>query len=327
MTQKLNNDQLRQLYFDGSTSPKSFRKHKQRFGADRLEQSFFDTNIKYEKFNANEIKRFEKVFERFVDPTPHNCTFKEPKTIPSTHTQVEKKIPSFKDISLESGSQFEPKEEKADIFEINTKVENKTPNNILEDAIPKPKTLEDVDFVKDSPIDHYKDIASHKDIDTEKDNDLIYLENLVTNGVASPEPSSLSDIFNEIVDNEKESISNYESSVFDANVQLLFDDTIEVEAKPISSVKIENPNLNVEVPSVSKVPQITEKVTPKHVVEPKNTKVPQKTSRKAVKGKKNKKKASKIGGILDTLLILIVLIIISIFLFNARDSLPFEVPF
>lgn len=61
---------------------------------------------------------------------------------------------------------------------------------------------------------------------TNKDEDFEDLETLLYSGYLE-DCDSLSDLFAEIVDNEKESISNYESSIFNANVQSIFDDSDE----------------------------------------------------------------------------------------------------
>jgi len=82
-----------------------------------------------------------------------------------------------------------------------------------------------------------------EEVDDEEESDLIYLETLLNNGVAKSE-SSLSDLFAEIVDNEKDSISNYESEIFDANVKMLFNE--DVTPKPVS--RTSQPVAEVTIP-------------------------------------------------------------------------------
>jgi len=93
----------------------------------------------------------------------------------------------------------------------------------------------------------------------EDDEDFIYLEALLNNNMTQNK-RSISSLLAEIVDNEKVSISNYESSVFDANVQQLFDEeeTLRRARQPeitpsAPAVKLATPVAKVE-PAVGKPP-------------------------------------------------------------------------
>jgi len=55
------------------------------------------------------------------------------------------------------------------------------------------------------------------------EDDFIDFEALLQNGYLD-DRDSLNDLFTEILDNEKESISNYESSIFNANIQSIFEE-------------------------------------------------------------------------------------------------------
>jgi hypothetical protein len=73
-------------------------------------------------------------------------------------------------------------------------------------------------------------------VDDILDDDLIYLENLVSNGgngIATASLDSIGNLLDEIVDNEKQQISNYETDVFNANIQSLFDTDPEADLPPV----------------------------------------------------------------------------------------------
>ena len=345
MTQKLNNDQLRQLYFDNSTPSKTFRKHKQHFNTSQSEQSFFDTHIKYGRFSELEINRFENFFNTYVYPTHQDYIFKSKKIIPTSSTNFENKDSYFSSEYHKPSFHLEHEEKEADVIEMTAEIEipqtsqlekdlikqvkadEKCQNDVQAEIVDEVNSIESIEFIKESSLQSHEDVVSNENIEVENDDaDLIYLENLVTNGasgIATPSPNSLSEIFTEIVDNEKESISNYESSLFDANIQLLFDEAPEIEML----------NLNIEVPTIPlEIPLIEDESVKNITKNPENIKTPKTISKKHTKddaknialGKKKKK--SKLN-IIDTVLVLMILIIIVIFLFNSRHLLPFDVPF
>ena len=80
--------------------------------------------------------------------------------------------------------------------------------------------------------------------DESLDDDLLYLDRLVAN--SNPEPSrhslaSLENLLDEIVDNEKKQISNYETDVFNANVQSLFETDPEADLPPPQTTILASP--------------------------------------------------------------------------------------
>jgi len=174
----------------------------------------------------------------------------------------------------------------------------------------------------------------------EDNDDLIYLETLMgsgINGFLSPSPDSLSDIFAEIVDNEKESISNYESSIFDANIEMLFGKDLEVavELPPAPFIQ--------ELTPIA--PKIVDESKTQSVINSEDTEVPVEISKEFVettspeiiaahiedfvseKKKRQKKKGKSNLGVFDIILILIFLIILGALAFHFRDLLPFDLPF
>jgi len=298
--QKLNNDQLRQLYFQPSTPSKSFHKQNDHIKTGESRQSFFDTPINYEKFSESEIARFEKFFNTYLYPTPQNDMFKNPQTSQKAHDLLE----------ATADHQPEPqlKSEKAQI-EV------------------KPASVDNEAF---------------------EDHDLTYLETLMNHGVSKKEPphsSSLSDLFAEIIDNEKQSISNYESSVFDANVQMLFDEESSVPSQPAVAAVVETPKAIPPTPPPLTTPEVAvELPLPPPPIAPKiaeeaaaipnmatfptasveiATDFTQETKTAPVEEfvpKKEKKSRIKP---LDLILILIILGIFGALGFHFRDSLPF----
>ena len=332
MTQKLNNDQLRQLYFESSTPSKSFRKHKDHIKTSGSKQ-FFDTNINYERFSEKEINRFENFFNTHVYPASQNYIFKEPKIISTskatssrlaiqavpeplmTPALLEDKTPSFTDPYHEPDLQFQSEKEEAS-------VEVEMPQ--FEKGVYKQIKIDD---------------EAENEVQEDND-DLIYLETLMgsgVNGFLAPSPDSLSDIFAEIVDNEKESISNYESSVFDANIEMLFgkDSEVVVELPPVPFTQ--------ELTLIT--PKIVDESKTQSVINSEDAEIPVEVSKEFVettspeiiaahiedfvpekKKRKKKKEKSKLG-IFDTILILIILVILAVLAFHVRDSLPFDLPF
>ena len=359
MTQKLNNNQLRQLYFDNPTVSKPFRKREDHVKVSDSKQSFFDTNVSYERFNAKEIKRFEDFFNTYVDPAPQNYIFKEPEIIPAAptskamHASLENKGSHSAVAPRESNLQFETEKKAATVLGLSQ--------------------LEK-DLIGQIELNEKKVLPIEKAMPTEnvdvKDDDLLYLEALVSSRAKAPEFNSLSDLFAEIVDNEKESISNYESSVFDANIQMLFD---EDEALPpllqpeapeeleISTI----PTFDLELPPLPETAKMVYEPTVSSAVDFDDIKPPEKVTldftevnvdafvepdvdtdvevfvepdvevfieasveefipeeRKRKKQKKNSKMS-----ILDTILVLIILAIITVLAYSQRHLLPFDLPF
>ena len=196
------------------------------------------------------------------------------------------------------------------------------------------------------------------------DGDLFDLETLLHTGYLE-DHDSLSDLFDEIVGNEKESISNYESSVFNANVQSIFDDSDEADSLgdfpleiPLIDDDFELPELPelpepelVVLPDLPDLPTAPEvsvdtltsfdfelpsvpEVTPP-IDEPQIEKTPPLSPEEVVEDEKapeaalvqTKRKKKLTLQIFDTILLLIIIIIITILVINLSDSLPFDIPF
>jgi len=339
--QKLNNDQLRQLYFERSTPSKSFRERRDHI-KNSSRQPFFDTNTNYERFSKDEINRFEKFFNTYVYPASQNYIFKGSEITPKTHKLIEDKDSYFTDTYHESDSQLKPQEGNAsgevEILQI-TQLKKELPEQVkMNDEI--------------------------QNEGGEDNDDLVYLETLISsgiNGAATPISNSLSEIFAEIIDNEKKSISNYESSAFDANIQMLFDEDPDAQLQSTLSTEIEAPKIvDVsspapvtpktvallppapvaskivdELPPTPVLPKTFDYFTAPNAIESEGT--PEEISQEFAvahvedfvpdnkKGKK-KKKDSKLR-LLDIILILIILATLSALFFHFRHLLPFDLPF
>jgi len=303
--QKLNNDQLRQLYFQRSTPSKSFHKQSDHIKNNESRQSFFDTPINYERFSESEIARFENFFNTYLYPTPQDYIFKQPQTSSEAHELFETKAAHQSDPHLKL-------EKKHPSIEAELSQTSQLGNDLLEHAN-----------------------ISHK---VQEDHDFTYLEslmNLESNKDLTPNSSSLSDIFAEIIDNEKKSTSNYESSVFDANVQMLFNEDVATSPRPTSkdatsATKVVAPPTppppiasmpTVELPPP---PPVVPKVatTPTVQVEKAET-LPQELETAPVEDSVLKKTKKAKFKLLDVILIFIVLTILGALVFHFWDSLPF----
>ena len=245
MIQKLNNEQLQQLYFESSIPTKSFREHEDDIKPSRSKQSFFDTDINYKRFSEAEINRFENFFNTHVYPTPQNYTFKDPEIAPTAPALVEEKEVDVHGMAVEEEVPQLSQLEK-DLLQQN-EINDDIQNEVQKETNHVPSDLETVEAVKEAPV------PFSENIDVEHDDDLIYLETLINNEgaeIAALDSNSLSDILAEIVDNEKEPISNYESSVFDANIQMLFNESPEVSSNPVPVSEVEVPTSNFELPPI-----------------------------------------------------------------------------
>lgn len=338
MTQKINNNQLREIYFDHALETKTFRKREDQNSANGSKQSFFDANINYERLNEKEIKRFENFFDTFVDPTPQNYIFKKPETISKVALPFEDEHSQEEDWTLNSKEQLEVKEEKTITLGLSQ----------LEKDLMEQEKLDNEGLLL-TPVEDVKD------------DELLYLENLVHSSAMSPKTNSLSELFDEIVDNEKESVSNYESSVFDANVQLLFGETDDTSEPPTlvppsppvppKTFEIPSPPEAIVPPTPPKLEEVPQAPIVNEMIEPQVELPPEIEEERSassyvieevfeadveafieenieefVPEKKKKKKSSKLS-ILDTILVLIILTIIVILVYSQRHLLPFELPF
>lgn len=336
MTQKLNNNQLRQLYFDNPTPSKSFRKREDHMKASGSKQSFFDTSTSYERFNEKEIKRFENFFNTYVDPAPQDYIFKESEVTLATPA----KSTYVAGAPHETKLQPETGERKTTVLGLSQ----------LEKDLIKQIKLDDEHETSADRVVPIESVVPTDHVDV-KDDDLRYLEALVNSGIATPGSNSLSDLFAEIVDNEKASISNYESSVFDANVQMLFEED-EFTPPPLQSEPSEaiempiTPTFDLDLPplpetakmaqelAVERIPETIETpeiVVPKfaeayveEVLEGNDESFIEASIEEFVSEKR--KKNSKLG-ILDTILVLVILAIIGVLAYSQRHMLPFDLPF
>ena len=207
---KLNSDQLQQLYFENSPPTGAFHDGKQNFKPEQLEQSFFDNSARHERISDDEIARFERFFSTFVYQEVPNYDFTSLKTM-----SMPTAIINDKSFSLENErppAKLQNHEDR--IFRV--AIDDVDENTINETT--SPATDESVA----SKHDHL-------------DDDLAYLDALINPRVSkSSTPTTttdtLSELLTEIIDNEKDSVSNYESATFNSNVQLLFDEASATQA-------------------------------------------------------------------------------------------------
>lgn len=212
------------------------------------------------------------------------------------------------------------------------------------------------------------EIAQNEDLDD--NNDLIYLNALLNSGGqdhAGLQLDSLSVLFDEITGNEKTSSSNYESSIFDANIQSIFGETThsddikeEENNKTITEDKKEPVDDTVEdLPAqnslIEVLPELafldfelpdaplasTEKdesalpISPDELVEDtaKNSEESSPEVENVVSNQEEtkivetKRKKKLTFLLFDSILVLIIIIAVLVLLITFSDRLPFDIPF
>lgn len=242
MSRKLDNDQLRQTYFKNHTSLRSFAEQQTPSESKRPSSPQNRNDIGYARLDQKQISRFEDIFNTFVDPLPKKQqatpepVFEEP-TPPESATS--RSYREFANTRLYEDF-INDRIQKAEIHK--PAPQSQLEMNLISEMHAHQKMLTDmqtqVDFAQSlsqlSPIQQKtpSPVYNLQQIDE----DLMYLDNLVSgNGYrTSTNPAnSIDDLLAEIVGNEKSSVSNYEPSVFDANIEELFNAGADIERAPM----------------------------------------------------------------------------------------------
>ena len=242
MTQKLNNHQLQQSGSKTSADVNSNNKRKKQSS----KESAFAHNkaIGFDRFDTSDINRYENLFDSYVYQTPQSA---------KPHPSKQQKLEAFEKIARSIGDDGHMSQLEKDLLEkdlreqqqIQSTAHEYQPSNIADVAL-KPPVV--VDKVLPPIVD-------------DVDDDLLYLESLLTNGRAE-QTKDLGDLFAEIIDNEKEPISNYEPSVFNANIQMLFDEATSI-SKPDPADGLNAPDPTPLVAPAFSIPEeVVEKAPP-----------------------------------------------------------------
>lgn len=246
MSQKLTNDQLREAYFKNHTTLKSFGARQELPREPQKPQiSTENKRISYEKFNDNEINRFGNLFNTFVDRDPKTPII----TLDTTSQEFEFEPEPEQPVAMTTTSQYNGLYQ--DLYRLSSfeelqpvvsKEEPPQVSRLENDLRAQMQAQEELirEMREQLELTAFLTAEMTQPAPTEyvlTDEDDLYLENLVNgNGNQSVAPSSLADILAEITDNEKDSVSNYESSIFDANVEQLFAEGENIDKTPSFSV-------------------------------------------------------------------------------------------
>ena len=309
MSQKLTNDQLREAYFKNHTTLNPFDMRQDSTNdAKNLSTKIEPTKVSYVKFNDKEINRFANLFNTFINSDPKSSIINlehsdqyvdsapelsEAQTRPSHYhgsyndlfnlsTPEETRPPyyhgSYNDLfNLSTPEEIRPVENNSDITEI-SRLENdlRAQMQAQEELIRGMKAQLEL---AESLAAELKTPAPTEYVLTDEDD--FYPES-IRDGRSTSTQNSLADIFAEITSNEKDSVSNYEPSIFDANVEQLFaeGENIDKEASftepqiptltPVSDVVVPElnsfpdlgvnspaPVLDTAIPELTQVPDLT----------------------------------------------------------------------
>lgn len=271
MTQKVNSKQLKEIYFNPPSSVRSFHEPSKYSKMRKSNHSILESKKHYLRYSEEEISRFENSFNKhyyhpnteadipisnkqenmdFLDVFEPLVTDKHLEKDFDSHFEPDTKTFTYNaearatldsavasNVDSEEVSQISQLEKdsleqsasKIEAFLEEPVVPYGTPQVIDQDENVVKRTEEEVDE------EIVKSINDEK-IDEVLDDDLIYLENLVSsggNGIAATSLGSIGNLLDEIVDNEKNQISNYETDVFNANIQSLFDLDHEADLPPV----------------------------------------------------------------------------------------------
>ena len=359
MTDKLDNDQLRHLYFDNNSQVRSFRERKNIYKHNSTRESFFDTDINYSRLNDIEINKYEALVNsnlykskaRFQNEDDLfdrlNSTDKE-----TVMAKLYNRAPLFKDldaIAVIDESYYQ--NISLDTLDFDTDVDEPIISQLEKDLLAiefqnyedSPLMIEEDDYVFGSKFEAIAKGSKANEVHTDEDDDLAYLDSLVNSGIGGQsllDSHQICNLFAEIVGNEKEAISNYESEVFEANVKMLFDEVDEQADVEVTDAlegigKISEPGNPEDAvkPAIKAKPMDAESEPEKVQTAPNNkASVPEKTVKYPLDAiapvAKPKLPRLKFFDILLILVILAILFVIFLFLYPLLDfSLPFELPF
>ena len=278
MSQKLTNDQLREAYFKNHTTLKPFSvRQDSTYEHQKSQVKSENKKMSYEKFSDNEINRFGNLFNTFVNSDPKTPIISMDNTIQDFEFEPEPPVAETKPTHYH-GSYH-------DLFNLSEHEEPKpvvsgapsTQVSRLEtDLRAKMQAQEELIREMKAQLELTELLATeiNSQAPTEyvlTDEDDLYLENLVNgNGYGVAAPSSLADIFAEITNNEKDSVSNYESSIFDANVEQLFSEGEDIDKFPsitLPTIPAPTPVLDTPITELTPFPELSFTNTPAPILE------------------------------------------------------------
>ncbi|MCL2560159.1 MAG: hypothetical protein FWE07_06690 [Turicibacter sp.] len=354
MAQKMNSKQLKEVYFNSaeSSSDRYFNDALKNKKVADLSLSFSESKKDYQRYSKEQVAQFEKFFNRHEDDELSEGDVLEPSAVMPAPPETQEAIDYLSE--LESL-----------VAEVEHRIEKdfvKNPSPPLPSLEPVQMSQLEKDLLEKDLFENFlsDDDEVYSEPDTEDvllNDDLHYLNSLVSTGGSKSDFEALNSIENllgEIVDNEKSQISNYETDVFNANVQSLFDSdpeaddevglptsptvtapalevmpetdrVVEVEVKDevveqLVSVADSKQEPELAPPPLRTFPSIESDENSDQADSEKSTTASIEDLRKDVKSKNIKIK------ILDTILVLLLVIITVFLLYYFEELLPFNLP-
>lgn len=255
MSQKLSNDQLREAYFKNHTTLKPFYVEQETPMKPQANlSSFKPPTISYDKINELDKIRFEELLKRFAhheQKSSGTAKVTPPKSFYSSNqtTNVEQnnspyqwlydsKLNNYSMSKMESLKKIEPRVSR---LEIDLRAQMKAQEDLIQEMKAQ------LELTKAQAAEAVKPNVSEYALTD--DEDLDFLDSLVSGHSISESATmeSLSDIFAKILENEKDSVSNYEPEVFEANIDELFiagediNDNVNLESLPVQTSNFDIP--------------------------------------------------------------------------------------
>ena len=272
VSSKLTNDQLREAYFKNHTTLKSFNATVETQHAPRQTQTHFETTkMNYGKIDETDKNRFENLFSTFVNHDPNVSPIvmenqkreMEPEQKPTPVVNKTSPYQWLYDSKLNDYNAMpervtKPVETKPQVsrLEIDLRAQMQAQEELIREMKAQLEMTESLAASMNPSVAQQETYVL-----TDDDEDMNYLEGLLSGnghlGVSAP--SSLGDIFAEIIGNEKESVSNYEPSIFDANVAQLFAEGEDIDKNPsveIPSIPTPTPVLETELTELTPFPEL-----------------------------------------------------------------------
>lgn len=287
MTQKVNSKQLKEIYFNPPSSKRLFHENSRYSKMRKSNHSFLESEKHFQKYSEEEISKFEDFFNKYyyhpnsegnipISNKQSNMGFLDVFEPLVTDKHLEKDLDanfelntntftSHDDAQLTLDNAVVPKVDSDEVVQISL-----LERDLLEQSSANLKKVTK-DFNLEEPVSvtmdellvddghDLGDIHQDEQVDFALDDDLIYLENLVSNGgngIATTPLGSIGNLLDEIVDNEKNQISNYENNIFNANIQSLLNvdpeaDLPSVPQPPKATQSVATPPIPPRIPVIS----------------------------------------------------------------------------
>jgi len=263
--QKLKNDQLREAYFKNHTTLKSFDVRDPNKLSTRIEH----TKVSYEKFNDHEINRFANLINTFINSDPkspiinleHSDQYVDSLSeLPEVETRPTHYYGSHNNLfNLPVDEETKSITNSSDTIqvsrlEIDLRAQMQAQEKLIREMRAQLELAESLAAELKTP-------APTEYVLTDEDD--FYLES-TGDGHSASAQNSLADIFAEITSNEKDSVSNYEPSIFDANVEQLFAEGEDLDKDPsFTDPRVQTSVLDTAIPELSPLPDLNfEQITP-----------------------------------------------------------------